>query len=161
IYDPKSKQKLRLWSGTYELELKGKPTGLRLDIEKVTLKRGDVEIAKIERVHPDEKGKGKEKWAVAPLPDKVGLVREIPIQGRPCACKRNTFSPDSRLVAIAVANPEWWTCSFRIVEVATGRLVQEVGLPGERLTNGEFWPDGERFLTCTHVGESVVSLQDS
>ena len=31
------------------MELKGKPTGLKLDLEKVTLKRGDKPIVKIKR----------------------------------------------------------------------------------------------------------------
>lgn len=50
VYDTKSKQKLVLNSGTYDLELKGKPTGLKLDIEKATLTRGDKKFARIERV---------------------------------------------------------------------------------------------------------------
>src|SRR5262249_49364090 len=50
IYDPKSRQKLILRSGTYELELKGNPTRLKLDLDRVTLRRGDKVIAKIERV---------------------------------------------------------------------------------------------------------------
>src|SRR5262249_32264645 len=56
IYDPKSGQKLVLWSGTYELELNGKPSGLKLDIVSVTLKRGDKPIVKIERVNPPPPG---------------------------------------------------------------------------------------------------------
>src|SRR5262249_34916012 len=52
IYDPKSGQKLILWSGTYELELKGKPTRLKLDLDRVTLRRGDVKIATIKRWPP-------------------------------------------------------------------------------------------------------------
>jgi WD40 repeat protein len=52
LYDPKTKQKLVLCSGSYELELKGKPAGLKLDLDRVTLKRGDKEIAKIVRVPP-------------------------------------------------------------------------------------------------------------
>ncbi len=49
VYDTKTKQKLILNSGTYELELRGKPTGLKLDIEKATIKRGDTFLAKVER----------------------------------------------------------------------------------------------------------------
>src|SRR5262249_10532689 len=52
IYDPKTKQKLILRSGTYELELKGNPTRLKLDVERVTLKRGETVLAKIEWVPP-------------------------------------------------------------------------------------------------------------
>ncbi len=50
IYDTKSKQKLILNSGTYDLELKGKPTGLKLDIEKATLMRGGQVFAHIQQI---------------------------------------------------------------------------------------------------------------
>jgi hypothetical protein len=53
IYDPKSKQKLILRSGTYELELEGKPEGLKLDIKEATLVRGKTVLAKIVRVRKE------------------------------------------------------------------------------------------------------------
>ena len=37
-------------SGEYELELNGKPSGLKLKLDKVTLKRGDTVVAMIERL---------------------------------------------------------------------------------------------------------------
>lgn len=52
IFDPKSGQKLILKSGEYEFEINGKPTGWKLDIEKATLKRGDVIVAKIRKENP-------------------------------------------------------------------------------------------------------------
>src|SRR5262245_46738530 len=48
----RTRKRVTLGSGTYDLELKGKPDGLKLDIEKVTLKRGDVKIATIVRKPP-------------------------------------------------------------------------------------------------------------
>jgi formylglycine-generating enzyme required for sulfatase activity len=71
IYDPKSGQKLVLRSGTYELELKGKPTGLKLDLDNVTLRRNDVKIAKIVRVPlPDKKNPpGQPAGKAKPPPD--------------------------------------------------------------------------------------------
>src|SRR5262249_49631648 len=41
---------LALRSGAYELELKGAPKGLKLNIDKATLTRGKTVLAKIERV---------------------------------------------------------------------------------------------------------------
>lgn len=49
VYDTKTKQKLVLKSGVYEFEVNGKATGLTLDIDRATLKRGDVVVAKITR----------------------------------------------------------------------------------------------------------------
>ena len=49
IMDTKTKKKITLRSGVYELELKG-GEGLKLDITHATLKRGDVTLAKIERL---------------------------------------------------------------------------------------------------------------
>ena len=45
MISPKTKKSVTLDSGAYEFELKGKPTGLKLDLERATLKRGDVVIA--------------------------------------------------------------------------------------------------------------------
>jgi serine/threonine protein kinase len=42
--------RLTLRSGTYELELKGAPKGLKLSIEKATLTRGETVLARIERI---------------------------------------------------------------------------------------------------------------
>jgi hypothetical protein len=52
VIDTKTKKEitLELRSGEYELELKGAPEGLKLNIEKVTLTRGKETLAKIERL---------------------------------------------------------------------------------------------------------------
>jgi hypothetical protein len=52
VIDPKSNNKVTLRSGEYEFELNGKPTGLKLDIERATLKRGKTVVAKITRAPP-------------------------------------------------------------------------------------------------------------
>src|SRR5262249_58662540 len=84
IYDPKTKQKLVLSSGAYELELDGKPTGLKLDLDSVTLRRGDVKIAKIEREPPPPPG-----------PAKPGEIRRFAEEG---AGEWALLSPDGRFV---------------------------------------------------------------
>jgi formylglycine-generating enzyme required for sulfatase activity/WD40 repeat protein/serine/threonine protein kinase len=54
IIDTKTSKeiKLALRSGEYQLELKGAPEGLQLNIKNATLTRGDTVLAKIERVTP-------------------------------------------------------------------------------------------------------------
>ena len=49
IIDTRTNKTIELKSGEYELELKGKPSGLKLDMSKVRLKRGQVVLATIER----------------------------------------------------------------------------------------------------------------
>src|SRR4029077_12316471 len=50
IIDTKTDKQITLFSGVYELELKGAPEGLKLNIEKATLTRGKQTLAKIERI---------------------------------------------------------------------------------------------------------------
>jgi hypothetical protein len=52
IVDTKTEKAITLRSGEYELELEG-GKGLKLDLEKVALKRGDRVLARIERVKRD------------------------------------------------------------------------------------------------------------
>jgi WD40 repeat protein len=51
VIDAKTDKQIRLAlrSGEYELELKGAPEGLKLDIDRATLKRGDTVLATIRR----------------------------------------------------------------------------------------------------------------
>jgi WD40 repeat protein/tRNA A-37 threonylcarbamoyl transferase component Bud32 len=54
VIDPKTDEQIRLTlrSGEYELELKGAPKGLKLDIERAKLKRGETVLATITRKTP-------------------------------------------------------------------------------------------------------------
>ncbi len=52
ILDTRTGKSIELKSGEYELELKGQTGGLALDVSKVTLKRGQVTLATIERKEP-------------------------------------------------------------------------------------------------------------
>ncbi len=63
IIDTKSRQSLRLHSGVYELELKGAPAGLKLDVTSATLVRDKTVVAKIERLP-----RAAPPAAVAPMP---------------------------------------------------------------------------------------------
>src|SRR5262249_14555059 len=66
IIDTKTDKRitLTLRSGTYELELKGAPEGLKLSIDRATLTRGETVLAKIERIEKKP-------------PEKVGEIRRF------------------------------------------------------------------------------------
>src|SRR5262249_1765448 len=71
---------LALRSGVYELKLKGAPEGLKLDIDRVTLRRGEQILAKIERLPgaPAAASGEQGKWPPAELPREPGLIRKLP-----------------------------------------------------------------------------------
>ena len=50
VIDTKTDKSITLHSGVYELELTGSSEGLKIDIEKATLTRGETVLATIERV---------------------------------------------------------------------------------------------------------------
>jgi serine/threonine protein kinase len=64
IIDTKSGKQVTLDSGDYELMLSGQAEGLRLSLDKVTLKRGKTVLARIERV-------------AKPVADEVDEIREL------------------------------------------------------------------------------------
>jgi hypothetical protein len=65
---------LVLRSGVYELELKGAPAGLKLNIDRAEVTRGATVLAKIERVA------GRQPRERLPAPS-IDLVRRIPVFG--------------------------------------------------------------------------------
>jgi hypothetical protein len=66
VIDTKTDKQIRLTlrSGEYELELKGAPEGLKLNIDRATLTRGETVLAKIERAEKKP-------------PEKVGKIRDF------------------------------------------------------------------------------------
>src|SRR5262249_40348656 len=135
IYDPKSGQKLVLRSGTYELELKGKPTGLKLDLDKVTLKRGDKPIVKIERVKKDD----------PPEVAKVGEVRRFQWES---AVQIFGVSPDGSLV---LANELLPGAAHELVlwDLAKGEVVHRLKGHRSRIWAASFSPDGKKIVSCS------------
>jgi DNA-binding beta-propeller fold protein YncE len=98
VIDTKTDKQIRLAlrSGVYELELKGAPEGLKLNIDKATLTHGETKLAKIERVKP------------AP-PEKVGEIRRFIFDPNPiCWVTRAEFSPDGRRVVAAAGKVHVW-----------------------------------------------------
>jgi serine/threonine protein kinase len=90
IIDTKSDSRITLRSGTYELALKGAAEGLKLNIDKATLTRGEQTLARIERVANRE---GKVKGKV----EEVRRIRSevSPIHGI-------NLSPDGKLLLACV-----------------------------------------------------------
>jgi hypothetical protein len=136
IIDARTDKELRLVlrSGVYQLELQGAPEGLKLNIDKVTLTRGETVLAKIER-------------AARPQLTVVGLMHRLPWSGR----SRGPYarlSPDGRYCA---ATAQWDASpgkrnGYRVWEVTSGKLLCELG--GPRGAEGVFLftPDGRQLV---------------
>jgi WD40 repeat protein len=170
VYDPKSKQKLILRSGAYELELKGKPTGLKLDLDKVTLKRGDKVIARIQRTStPAEKitplhvvkgtrglagvsisPNGRYFVAVRPVWEGI-IVFDTKTGEKVFERKRGAlarFSPDSTQLITC----EVWT-DLHVYDLPGGREVRSFDTTQQMYF---FWrPAGNRLLYQTPKGKQV------
>jgi serine/threonine protein kinase/WD40 repeat protein len=148
IYDPKSKQKVLLQSGTYEIELNGQVSGLKLDIDKATLKRGDVVVAKITR---------------QPV---VGATSTNSQAGKPTAVIPPTyvipfkqgdrfgtldFSEDGRKVVATRSAVDLAS----VYATDTGRFIREV--PNAFIAR--FTPDGQHLITADYSVIRVVNLE--
>jgi tRNA A-37 threonylcarbamoyl transferase component Bud32 len=143
IFDTKTDKSITLWSGSYDLEIKGSPEGLKLDIDKATLTRGKTVLATIEHL-PVAATKGPAKWAE--LPAKVGVIRALP---RRCAVNVCQVSRNGRLVALPVDRNPTDMAFIHVYESATGRLVQEITAPRECFSDFAFVPDDQRLLTAS------------
>jgi hypothetical protein len=126
IIDTKTKKSIRLDSGTYELELKGAPEGLKLSIDRATVRRGETVLARIERVLP---------VPTKPAPIKVGEVFRKRSDGT--VHYGVDLSPDGRLL---LSNRE--NGHRRVWDVPSGKIVHE--LEG---WIAHFTPDGKKIVT--------------
>jgi WD40 repeat protein len=131
VIDTKTDKQIRLAlrSGEYELELKGAPEGLKLNIDKATLTRGKEALAKIERI---------ENTAA-----QVGEVRRF--EEHPNGATGVAFSPDGRYALSGAGDG-----IVRLWEVATGREVRRFSGHNEYVDAVAFSPDGRRALTASH-----------
>src|SRR5262249_53130197 len=82
---------ITLDSGAYELEIKGKPSGVKLIPDKVTLKRGDTVLAKIEWIPKKVEGKA---------PPKLDLLWKTN-WGKDAPISRVSFSHDGSRVVVS------------------------------------------------------------
>ena len=139
ISDAKTDQQitLALRAGVYELVLKGVPEGLKLNIDKATLARGETVLAKIERVprQPPEK-----------RIDEIKVMQRIAYPGNP-AIYAMAVSPDGKLFA---ADLDYGGGTD--VVVWDGQSAKEL----QRFKGwvSQFSPDGKRFLF--NVGEFLL-----
>src|SRR5262249_50158712 len=145
IIDTKKKKSVTLDSGVYELELKGKPEGLKLDIKEATLVRGKTEIARIVRVQspPPEQAKIDPKKPGKPEAAKVGEVRRIQWDS---AVRVYAVSPDGSLVLASESGAE---NELVLWDLAKGKVVHR--LKGHRVLiySAGFSPDGKRIVSCS------------
>ena len=92
VVDTKTDRSITLHSGVYELELKDAGAGLKLNIDKATLTRGETVLAKIERA-PTLAGQAQSQ----PLVD-VGEVRRFLGYAPSAWVTRAEFTPNGRRV---------------------------------------------------------------
>jgi WD40 repeat protein len=141
VIDTKTDKQIRLAlrSGAYELELEGAHKGLKLDISKVTVTRGEKVLAKIERVEMQPS-------------EKVGEVRRFE---RHTGTVRAVFSPDGRYV---LSGEDWPTLNphVRLWDVAAGKEIRQWTTTRVRWL--AFSPDGRRALVGVSAG--VIHLVD-
>jgi WD40 repeat protein len=141
IIDTKTKKSIRLDSGTYELELKGAPKGLRLTIGKVTLTRGETVLAKIERIPVPPP---------PPPPEKIKEVRRIRWRVS-YSLWDIALSPDGGLLLAGADRDE-----IRVWDVRSGKQLHKLTGGG-----GDFLPGGKQILTHCGIGPSQFRVYDS
>jgi tRNA A-37 threonylcarbamoyl transferase component Bud32 len=128
ILDTKTDKQITLRSGVYELELKGAPEGLKLNIDKATLTRGKVTLAKIERreTKPTEK---------------VGEIRRFGAEGHSIISL--ALSPDGQrlLTAGGDGTARYW-------DIGTGKEIYRLWGKGGGVYGVAFSPDGTKLLGC-------------
>ncbi len=100
IVDLKSGKAVTLRPGKYDLGLKGQPDGFRLDVQKVTIYRGERALATVERV-PKRPREG----PAAAVDHPPGLVWQVWLGAG--AIDKPAVSPDGRYIAVSVAWSGW------------------------------------------------------
>ena len=111
VIDTKTDKSITLWSGEYELELKDAGEGLKLNIDKATLTRGETVLAKIERI-PKLAGQAQSQPA-----EEVGEVRRFLGYAPSAWVTSAEFTPNGRRVVATNG-------SMRVWDAASGEPVR-------------------------------------
>jgi hypothetical protein len=153
IIDTKTEQSITLRSGVYELELKDAPKGLKLDLEKATLKRGEKTLARIERQPMLIDAK------IRPHAEQVGeklsdpqLISQVSLPGVFFHPHLDRFSADTRWLVLPST---YWSTSektIRVLETKTGRLAHVIQGIDSAAQSALVTPDGRRLLACHSDG---------
>jgi serine/threonine protein kinase len=140
---------LTLRSGTYELELKGDPEGLKLDLDSVSLRRGETRLAKIERVLPPTAD-----W------EKVREVRRFVGHGE--GIQPVAFSPDGRQILTGAHGPAnmYADCDIQLWDVSTGKEVGRLKGQRSRILAAAFSADGKRVVAGSAWPDWVIRVWD-
>jgi WD40 repeat protein len=128
IIDAKTKKKVTLRTGEYDLGLKG-PDGFQLDVHKVTIRRGKEELAKVERLPPPPRPvppvkEGPEPPAKSEDKQPPGLVLNLRDLGGPI--DKPALSPDGRYCAVAPAGTRFGS----LYDLRTKKEVQQFRAAG-------------------------------
>ncbi len=155
IIDTKTNNRLRLHSGVYELELKGKPTGLKLDLTHATLMRDQMVIAKIERLlkpSPPEPEPHVSLTPPQPVTTALQLLHHVRAP-RPFDHVRTlSVARDGHLFAAEV-NRKGKLSQIAVWDGKTGK--ERYRVDGWR---GQFTPDGKGLFAIDHrVGSAPWS----
>jgi WD40 repeat protein len=133
VIDTKTDKEVRLTlrSGTYELELKGAPEGLKLSLDKATLTRGETVLAKIVRVEVEKGAAAGKATEVQRFEGEQGHFYAI--------------SPDDRLLAAAgtATGPGW----VQLWDVTTGKKLHRLNGHTGNVQAVAFSPDGKWLVS--------------
>jgi WD40 repeat protein len=153
IIDKKTGQEMKLEGGLFEMELKGKADGLKLSLDKASLRRGDTVLAAITR-HA--------KVAAVPPAAKAELLHTIDWldaeQGFPAHIFQTGVSHDGKL--FFGAGDGGPTGSTRVYEVATGKLVHDLRPGGDLWYSFAAFVPGGKYLAATYRFDKDIYLWD-
>jgi hypothetical protein len=143
VIDTKTDKQIRLAlrSGEYELELKGAPEGLKLNIDKATLTRGKETLAKIERIKKEPS-------------TQVGEIRRFGAPGH--GMRRLALSPDGQRLLTGGYNQDG---AARYWDIATGKEIFKLPSKSGVLYDVAISPDGTKLLGCG--GDKLIYVWDA